>query len=180
MSRIGKKPIQIPEKVEVSLKNETVTVKGPKGTLTRSLHSAVKINIEDSVITVSPIDEGDRKIVALQGLYRALIDNMVTGVTKGYEKTLLLSGIGYRVEVKGKTIVLNVGYSNPVDFVLPEGVAAKSEKNTQITLSSIDKEILGETAARIRRVRPPEPYKGKGIMYSDERIIKKAGKAASK
>ncbi len=180
MSRIGKKPIQIPEKVDVSINSETITVKGPMGILTRSLHSAVKINIENSVVEVTPTDENDRKIVALQGLYRSLIDNMVTGVSKGYQKTLLLSGIGYRAEVKGNTVVLNVGYSNPVDFVLPDGVAAKAEKNTQITLSSIDKEILGETAARIRRVRPPEPYKGKGIMYSDERIIKKAGKTASK
>ncbi|SLM27766.1 50S ribosomal subunit protein L6 [Desulfamplus magnetovallimortis] len=180
MSRIGKKPIQIPEKVDISLTSESLTVNGPQGKLSRTLHPAVEINIEDNVLTVLPVDANDRKVVALQGLYRALIDNMVTGVTKGYERTLLLSGIGYRAEVSGNTVVLNVGYSNPVNFVLPDAVTAKVEKNTQIILSSIDKEILGETAARIRKVRPPEPYKGKGIMYSDERIIKKAGKAASK
>ncbi len=180
MSRIGKKPIQIPAKVEVFIKDEILTVNGPNGTLSRSLHSAVEVNIEDSVLTVSPANANDRKVVALQGLYRALINNMVVGVTKGYEKTLLLSGIGYKAELSGKTVVLNVGYSNPVKFLLPDAVAAKVDKNTQITLSSIDKEILGETAARIRKIRPPEPYKGKGIMYSDERIIKKAGKAASK
>jgi large subunit ribosomal protein L6 len=179
MSRIGKKPVQIPEKVEVALKADSITVKGPQGTLTRDLHPAVTISIDENVISVAPVD-GGRKTVALQGLYRSLINNMVVGVTKGYEKTLLLSGIGYRAETKGAQLILNVGYSNPVAFDLPDGVTAKVDKNTQITLSSIDKEVLGETAARIRKVRPPEPYKGKGIMYSDERIIRKAGKAAAK
>ncbi len=180
MSRIGKKPIQIPAKVEVTLKGDALTVKGPKGTLNRSLHSAVNVAINDGIITVGVTDTSDRKIVALQGLFRSLIANMITGVSDGYEKKLLLNGIGYRAEIKGNTVVLNVGYSNPVQFDLPEGISAKVDKNTAITLSGIDKEIVGETAARIRRVRPPEPYKGKGIMYSDERIIKKAGKAAAK
>lgn len=180
MSRIGKKPIQIPEKVDVTIQEASITVKGPQGSLSRDLHPEVKVNLENNVLTVSPINENDRKIVAKQGLYRALINNMVTGVSQGYEKVLLLSGIGYRAEVSGNKVVLNVGYSNPVNFELPAAVSAKVDKNTQITLTSIDKEILGETAAKIRRVRPPEPYKGKGIMYSDERIIKKAGKAAAK
>ncbi|MBF0241218.1 MAG: 50S ribosomal protein L6 [Desulfamplus sp.] len=180
MSRIGKKPIQIPEKVKISIDNETLTVDGPKGSLTRGLNPAVQINIEDGVLRVSPDNQEDRKMVALQGMYRALIQNMVTGVTNGYEKTLLLSGIGYRAELNGNTIVLNVGYSNPVNFDLPAGISARVEKNTQIILSAIDKESLGETAANIRRIRPPEPYKGKGIMYSDETIIKKAGKSAAK
>ncbi len=179
MSRIGKKPVQIPEKVEIALTNDSIAVKGALGSLQRSLHPAVTIKIEENRLLVSPVNE-DRKTVALQGLYRSLIQNMVIGVTTGYVKTLLLNGIGYRAEAKGSQLVLNVGYSNPVDFVLPDGVTAKVDKNTQITLSSIDKEILGETAARIRKVRPPEPYKGKGIMYSDERIIRKAGKAAAK
>lgn len=180
MSRIGKKPIQIPSKVQITVDNEILTVNGPKGTLTRTLNPAVRINIEDGVLNVSPGDPEDRKVVALQGMSRALIQNMVTGVTNGYEKILLLSGIGYRAELNGNTVILNVGFSNPVNFELPEGVSAKIEKNTQITLSSIDKENLGATAANIRRIRPPEPYKGKGIMYSDETIIKKAGKAAAK
>lgn len=180
MSRIGKKPIQIPEKVDVKIDGETITVKGPGGTLSRSLHPAIKINIEDNTITVIPDNVADRKEQALQGLYRSLTANMVIGVTSGYQKILLLSGIGYRAEVKANNLILNVGYSNPVTFELPEGISAKVDKNTQITLSSIDKESLGETAARIRKIRPPEPYKGKGIMYSDERIIKKAGKAAAK
>jgi large subunit ribosomal protein L6 len=179
MSRIGKKPIQIPGKVDVNVGADTITVKGPKGSLERGLLPAVKIKINDGVITVVPASD-DRKTVALQGLYRALIANMVTGVTDGYQKVLLLNGIGYRAEAKGSSIVLNLGYSNPVDFELPDGISATVDKNTQITLSGIDKELLGETAARIRKLRPPEPYKGKGIMYSDERIIKKAGKAAAK
>ncbi|MFO7750646.1 MAG: 50S ribosomal protein L6 [Desulfobacteraceae bacterium] len=179
MSRIGKKPVQIPEKVEIKIDQETMSVDGPLGSLVQRLHPAVDIKIEEGVLTVST-DPSDRKKVALQGLYRSLTANMVTGVTKGYEKILLLVGIGYRAEVKGDSLILNVGYSNPVDFKIPQGIIAKVEKNTQVTLSGIDKALLGETAARIRRTRPPEPYKGKGIMYSDERIIKKAGKAAGK
>ncbi len=180
MSRIGKKPVQIPEKVEVSVKGDLISVKGPKGSLDRSLHPAVKLAIEDGMINVSVNNDQDRKTVALQGLFRSLVANMVTGVSVGYEKKLLLNGIGYRAEVNGNTVVLNVGYSNPVNFDLPKGISALVEKNTTLSLSGIDKEIVGETAARIRRIRPPEPYKGKGIMYSDERIIKKAGKAAAK
>ncbi len=179
MSRIGKKPIQIPEKVEVNAKGDTITVKGPKGSLSRTLHPAVNIKIDNGLIEVVPRSNG-RQNLAFQGLFRSLIANMITGVSKGYERTLLLSGIGYRAEVKGSVLVLNVGYSNPVNFQLPDGIKASVDKNTRIVLSGIDKEVVGETAARIRRVRPPEPYKGKGIMYSNERIIKKAGKTAAK
>ena len=179
MSRIGKKPIRIPDKVEVNVKDDTIMVKGPKGSLTRTLHRAVSIKIDNGILEVVPRSNG-RQNLAFQGLFRSLIANMITGVVKGYERTLLLSGIGYRAEIKGSSVVLNVGYSNPVNFVLPDGISASVEKNTKIVLSGIDKEVVGETAARIRRVRPPEPYKGKGIMYSDERIIKKAGKTAAK
>jgi len=179
MSRIGSKPIQIPEKVEVSITDGSISVKGPLGSLEQRLHPAVDINIKDGILNVST-DLNDRKKVALQGLFRALTANMVTGVTKGFDKTLNLVGIGYRAEVKGNSLILNVGYSNPVDFKIPQGISVKVEKNTQLTLSGIDKALLGETAARVRKTRPPEPYKGKGIMYSDERIIKKAGKAAAK
>ena len=179
MSRIGKKPIQIPEKVEVNVKDDSIMVKGPKGSLTRTLHRAVSIKIDNEILEVVPSSNG-RQDLAFQGLFRSLIANMITGVVKGYERALLLSGIGYRAEIKGSSVVLNVGYSNPVNFVLPHGISASVEKNTKIVLSGIDKEVVGETAARIRRVRPPEPYKGKGIMYSDERIIKKAGKTAAK
>ncbi len=179
MSRIGKKPVQLPDKVQVTLDADVIKVKGPKGNLERKVHPAVKIQIDDGELKVSA-DSSNQKDVALQGLFRSLIDNMVTGVTNGYEKQLVLSGIGYRAETKGKNLVLNVGYSNPVDFELPEGISAQVENNTKITLSGIDKEILGQAAANIRRVRPPEPYKGKGIMYADERIIRKAGKTAGK
>ncbi len=179
MSRIGKQPVQLPDKVVITLDGDTILVKGPKGQLDRKLHPAIDIEINDNVLNVKT-DLTDKKKLALQGLFRSLIFNMVTGVTTGYEKKLLLSGIGYRAETSGKKLVLNVGYSNPVNFELPDGISASVEKNTEITLTCIDKELLGQAAANIRAIRPPEPYKGKGIMYSDERIIRKAGKTAGK
>ena len=179
MSRIGKKPVQLPDKVQITLDGDTINVKGPKGSLDRKLHPAVNIEIDNQVLSVST-DTSDKKKVALQGLFRSLIFNMVHGVTEGYEKKLILSGIGYRAEAKGKNLVLSVGYSNPVDFALPDGVTAAVDKNVEVTLSCIDKELLGQAAANIRAIRPPEPYKGKGIMYADERIIRKAGKTAGK
>jgi large subunit ribosomal protein L6 len=179
MSRIGKKPVQLPDKVQITLDGDTINVKGPKGSLDRKLHPAVNIEIDNQVLSVST-DTSDKKKVALQGLFRSLIFNMVHGVTQGYEKKLVLSGIGYRAETKGKNLVLSVGYSNPVDFTLPDGVTAAVDKNVEVTLTSIDKELLGQAAANIRAIRPPEPYKGKGIMYADERIIRKAGKTAGK
>ncbi|NOX35863.1 MAG: 50S ribosomal protein L6 [Deltaproteobacteria bacterium] len=179
MSRIGKKPVQLPDKVQFALNGDMISVKGPKGNLERQLHPAVKIECNNNIVTVDT-DTGDKKKVALQGLFRTLISNMVTGVTTGYEKKLVLSGIGYRAEVKGNSLILNVGYSNPVDFKIPDGITANVEKNTQVTLSGIDKEILGQVAANIRALRPPEPYKGKGIMYAGERIMRKAGKTAGK
>ena len=179
MSRIGKQPVQLPDKVQITLDGDTIKVKGPKGNLDRKVHPAINIEINDNVLTVTT-DMTNKKKVALQGLFRSLIFNMVHGVTTGYEKKLILSGIGYRAEAKGKNLVLNVGYSNPVEFALPDGVTAAVEKNVEVTLVSIDKELLGQAAANIRDIRPPEPYKGKGIMYSDERIIRKAGKTAGK
>jgi large subunit ribosomal protein L6 len=179
MSRIGKKPVQLPDKVQITLDGDIINVKGPKGSLARKLHPAVNIEIDNQVLNVST-DTSDKKKVALQGLYRSLIYNMVYGVTEGYEKKLVLSGIGYRAETKGKSLVLSVGYSNPVDFALPDGVTAAVDKNVEVTLACIDKELLGQAAANIRAIRPPEPYKGKGIMYADERIIRKAGKTAGK
>jgi large subunit ribosomal protein L6 len=179
MSRIGKKPVQLPDKVQVTLNGDMIQVKGPKGSLERQVHPAVTIEQNDSVVEIKT-DLDDKKKVALQGLFRSLIANMVTGVSNGYEKQLVLAGIGYRAETKGNNLVLNVGYSNPVEYVLPEGVGASVENNTKITLNAIDKELLGQTAANIRDIRPPEPYKGKGIMYVDERIMRKAGKTAGK
>lgn len=179
MSRIGKKPIELPEKVELSLADDMISVKGPKGSLQRPLHPAVQINVKDNVVTFET-DTSSKKKIALQGLFRSLVSNMVTGVSEGYEKKLILSGIGYRAETKGSSLVLSVGYSNPVNFSIPEGVQAQVENNTQISITGIDKELIGQVAANIRDVRPPEPYKGKGIMYADERIIRKAGKTAGK
>jgi len=179
MSRIGKKPVQLPGKVQFTLNGDMISVKGPKGNLERQLHPAIKLEINESVVNVKT-DTSDKKKVALQGLYRALISNMVTGVSTGYEKKLVLSGIGYRAEAKGNNLTLNVGYSNPVNFTIPDGIAVSVENNTQVILTGIDKEILGQVAANIRDIRPPEPYKGKGIMYADERIIRKAGKTAGK
>ncbi len=179
MSRVGKKPISIPEKVDVSLKDRLVTVKGSKGTLSRTIHADVDLQVDGNVIQVV-IQNEDRKSRALQGLTRSLVNNMVTGVSSGFERVLEINGIGYRAEVKGQTLVLNLGYSNPVNFDLPKGIAAAVDRNTIIKLTGIDKEQLGQTAASIRKLRPPEPYKGKGIKYAEERIIRKAGKTGTK
>jgi large subunit ribosomal protein L6 len=179
MSRVGKKPIAIPEKTQVSLKADTITVKGPKGTLSRQIHPAVKLDIGDNEI-LAVIDSQDRKTRALQGLVRSLVANMVTGVSAGFERVLEISGIGYRAEAKGRSVLLNLGYSHPIDFPLPEGITAEVDKNNAIKLMGIDKELLGQTAASLRQLRPPEPYKGKGIKYADEYIQRKAGKTGTK
>jgi large subunit ribosomal protein L6 len=179
MSRVGKKPIPIPDKVQITLTAGHLTVKGGKGTLERDLHEAVDLTIGDHVVTVTTTSE-DRKSRALQGLTRSLVDNMVTGVHQGFVRVLEINGIGYRAEVKGNTLVLSLGYSNPVSFPLPPGISASVEKNTLVKLAGIDKEQLGQTAASIRSLRPPEPYKGKGIKYAEERIMRKAGKTGSK
>ncbi|QTA78855.1 50S ribosomal protein L6 [Desulfonema limicola] len=175
MSRVGKKPISIPEKAKISYKDRVFTVQGEKGNLSRVIHPAVNLNIEDNSINVT-IENEDRKTRALQGLTRSLVANMVTGVSSGFERVLEINGIGYRAEVNGKQIVLNLGYSHPINFDIPEGVSAIVEKNTILKLSGIDNEKLGHTAAAIRRLRPPEPYKGKGVKYAEEHIQRKAGK----
>ena len=178
MSRIGKKPIQLLEKIKAGQKNKQLKIEGPKGSLSLDLHSDIKIKIGKEDIKVTATDETDRKKVALQGLFRSLIANMIEGVSNGFEKKLNLSGIGYRGEVKGKSLVLSLGFSNPVNFEIPEGISASVDKNTEITLAGIDKALVGQTAANLRALRPPEPYKGKGIIYADERVIRKVGKTA--
>jgi large subunit ribosomal protein L6 len=178
MSRVGKMPVPIPDKAKLSYENRVLTVQGEKGKLMRSIHPAVDLKIEDGVLKVVPLED-KRTSRALQGMTRSLVANMIAGVTQGFERTLIINGIGYRAEVKGKSIILNVGYSNPVQFDLPEGVAADIDRNTIIKLSSIDKEKLGLVAAAIRKIKPPEPYKGKGIKYAEERIRRKAGKAGA-
>lgn len=179
MSRVGKKPIQVPDKTKISYRDKTVTVVGEKGSLTRIIHSDIDLKIEGGSINVSTLSD-DRSGRALQGLTRSLVNNMITGVNKGFERILEINGIGYRAELKGKSIVFNLGFSHPVVFDLPDGISAAVEKNTVVKLSGIDKEKLGLAAASIRRLKPPEPYKGKGIKYSDERIQKKAGKTGTK
>jgi large subunit ribosomal protein L6 len=178
MSRIGKKPIVIPAGVKVALSGRDIKVEGPKGRLERVIHDQVAVQIEADQIQVSPSNPQDSG--ALQGLTRTLIANMVEGVTKGFSRGLEINGVGYRAELKGTTLNLALGYSHPVEYPLPAGVSAEVEKQTKITVTGIDKELVGATAAKIRSFRPPEPYKGKGIKYSDERILRKAGKAGAK
>ena len=177
MSRIGNKTIKVPPNVKITMKEEVIHVEGDNGKLEQTVHPAVKLNITEEEINVVPIKD-DPKSRAFQGLTRALIANMVTGVTKGFERSLEINGIGYRAEVKGDTITFNIGYSHAIDFPLPAGITARIEKNL-LTLAGIDKETLGQTAASIRMLRPPEPYKGKGIKYAEERIIRKAGKTGA-
>jgi large subunit ribosomal protein L6 len=179
MSRIGKKPIPIPDKTKVTFKDGVVTVQGKNGTLSQPVHNDVELKIENDVIHVLPADQ-DRKTVALQGMTRSILGSMVIGVSQGFERVLEINGIGYRAEAKGKNIVFNLGYSHPIDFALPEGISAAVEKNNVVKLTGIDKQLLGQTAARIRQLRPPEPYKGKGIKYAEEHIIRKAGKTGTK
>jgi large subunit ribosomal protein L6 len=178
MSRIGKQPISIPKGVEIKQEGDLLTVKGPKGELRRRIHPKVQVDFEGDRIVVSTVDE-DRESKSLHGLFRVLIGNMVTGVATGYERSLEIVGVGYRAELKGKSAVLSLGYSHPINFELPKGIDARIEK-TRVILSGIDKELLGMTAAKIRAFRKPEPYKGKGIKYAEEIVRKKAGKAGAK
>ncbi len=178
MSRIGKEPINVPKGVEIKLDKSRVQVKGPKGELSVDLHSKIDINVDNEVIQLSRIDNS-RTAREQWGLRRTLLNNAVLGVSKGFEKTLEVIGVGYKADLQGQIIVLNVGYSHPVKIDLPKGIDAKVEKN-KIVLSGIDKQAVGELAAVIRRVRPPEPYKGKGIKYENEQIRRKAGKSGKK
>ena len=175
MSRIGKKPIEIPAGVTVTNNNNTVTVKGPKGELTRSFNADIEIKVEENIITVSrPSDAKEHR--ALHGTTRALLSNMVEGVSKGFEKSLELIGVGYRAQKQGKKLVLNVGYSHPVEIEPEEGIEVEVPANTKIIVKGTDKERVGALAANIRDVRPPEPYKGKGIRYEGEFVRRKEGK----
>lgn len=178
MSRIGKLPIELPEKVEVEIDGTNVTVKGPKGELSRDIGEIVSIGIEDGEIQVQRPDES-REARSHQGLVRSLVANMVKGVSEGYKRTLVINGVGYRAEEKGAFIQFDLGYSHPIMFELPEGVSCTIERQVRVTLECADNELLGQVAAKIRALRKPEPYKGKGIRYSDEVIIRKAGKSGN-
>lgn len=178
MSRIGNKPIEIPAGVQVDIKGNHIKVTGPKGNLERTFRPEMEFVTEGNIISVKCRDMSKRT-VAFSGLSRTLLDNMIMGTVNGFTKKLIIEGVGYRADLQGNTINLNVGFSNPVLFDLPAGVDAQVDR-TEITLGSIDKELLGQTAATIRAIRKPEPYKGKGIRYEGERIVRKAGKSASK
>ena len=179
MSRIGKQPISVPEKVAVTLKGLLVTVKGPKGELQRILPDGVSISQVENTIVISP-DSDKRRSRERHGLCRSLVANMVEGVSKGYSKKLEIVGVGSRAQLKGKTLIVNAGYSHPVEVVPPDGISFSVENNTNVTVSGADKELVGNEAAKIRAIRPPEPYKGKGIKYEGERILRKAGKSGKK
>lgn len=179
MSRVGRMPIDIPAGVKVSLDGHVITVKGPKGELTRTLHPDIAVKVEDNVITVTrPSDEKVHR--ALHGLTRALVANMVTGVTEGFKKALEIQGVGYRAQMKGKKLALTLGFSHPLELDAPEGITIECPSATQIVISGANKEHVGEFAAKVRGYREPEPYKGKGIRYVGEHVRRKAGKAGTK
>jgi large subunit ribosomal protein L6 len=179
MSRVGKKPIPIPANTKIVYKDRSLVIEGKNGKLSRTLHPDVDLKIDQGVVTVQLAQE-TKDNRALQGLTRSLVANMLVGVSQGFERVLEINGIGYRAELKGKILVFQLGFSAPKEFELPAGISAAIEKNTTVKLFGIDKEELGQTAAAIRRLRPPEPYKGKGIKYAEERIQKKAGKTGTK
>lgn len=177
MSRIGIKPIPVPGTVQVDIaQGNAVKVKGPKGELNQQLSNKVKIVQEEGQLLVQRESE-DREIKALHGLTRSLLNNMVVGVTDGYTRVLEIQGVGYRAQLQGKNLVLNVGYSHPVNLTPPDGVTYAVEGNNRVSVSGINKQVVGEEAARVRGIRPPEPYKGKGIRYQGEYVRRKAGKA---
>ena len=177
MSRIGKKPIEVPQGIIISRDGDTIKVKGPKGELQQKLSSNISVEVkEKEIIVTRPDDTKQNK--SLHGLTRALIQNMVTGVNTPYKKTLDIVGVGYRAELKGKNLLLNIGYSHPIYFMPPDDVILEVPTQNQIVISGADKQLIGQVAAKIRSIRKPEPYKGKGIKYSDEHIQRKAGKTA--
>ncbi len=177
MSRLGKSSIKLPKGVEVKVENNVVVVKGPKGHLEQQLMEGIKLSINEGILDVS-IDEKIHSNGKFHGLYRSLINNMVIGVSVGFEKKLTLIGVGYRAAIKGKKLDLQVGYSHPTELDIPEGIEVKVDKSTTIVLHGVDKQNIGQFAAKIRSTRPPEPYKGKGIRYENEYVRKKAGKSA--
>jgi len=175
MSRVAKKPVQVPSGVEISGSGQQVTVKGPKGTLSHTIHDLVAMSSEDGALLFSPND-GSQLAHALAGTTRALVNNLVVGVSDGFERKLELVGVGYRAQAKGKVLNLTLGFSHPVDYELPEGVTAETPSQTEIVVRGCDKQRVGQVAAEIRAYRPPEPYKGKGVRYSDEVVVRKEAK----
>lgn len=179
MSRIGKKPVPIPKGVEVQLKDGEIVVKGPKGTLKREIPPVLSVKVEGSEIIVER-NSDEKQVRALHGTYRALINNMVIGVSKGFEKTLIIHGVGYKAQLQGKKLIINLGYSHPIEMEAPEGIEFEVERGIRIKVKGFDKELVGHVAAKIRRLRNPDPYKAKGVRYEDEVIRRKPGKALAK
>jgi large subunit ribosomal protein L6 len=177
MSRIGRKPIEVPAGVTVAIEPESVRVNGPKGELVERIHRDIRVEQNENIITVSrPTDRGEHR--AMHGLYRSLVANMVIGVTDGYQKTLEIQGVGYRAALKGRDLELALGYSHPVSIKAPDGIEFEVPQPTRVIVKGIDKQLVGELAANIRKQRPPEPYKGKGIRYEGEYVARKVGKRA--
>jgi large subunit ribosomal protein L6 len=179
MSRIGKIPVKVPAGVKITFQDELITVEGPKGKLTQKYHPIISFEEKGDEIVVSRPNE-DKQTKAFHGLYRNLLNNMVTGVTAGFSRSLIITGVGYRAEIQGKLLVLSLGYSSDIYVGIPEGLTAAVEANTKVVISGIDKHRVGELASQIRKLRKPEPYKGKGIRYEDEKIRRKVGKSGVK
>lgn len=179
MSRIGKLPITVPNNVKVEIQGTSIKITGKNGSLERSVRPEIELKKEDDVLICIPRGNS-KKVMAFWGMTRSLVNNMIIGVDQGFSKKLLVEGVGYRANVTDKTVTLNVGYSSAVDYKLPDGITATVDKDNSITLQGIDKELVGLTAAKIRGIRGPEPYKGKGIRYTDEHIVRKVGKAGGK
>jgi large subunit ribosomal protein L6 len=175
MSRIAKAPIEVPKGVDVKIQDDRVSVKGPKGDLSLNLHSSISLEMEDNVIRAIPAKDS---AVAMAGTFRSLVNSMVVGVTNGFEKKLSLVGVGYRAQVAGSKLTLALGFSHPVEYTAPEGITIEAPTQTEIIVKGCDKQKVGQTASEIRAFRPPEPYKGKGVRYSDERVVRKEAKKA--
>jgi len=175
MSRVAKKPVELPKGVEISINGQAITVKGGKGSLSRDIHISVGISQEDNVLSFAPKD-GSKAAMALTGTTRALVNNMVVGVTQGFEKKLELVGVGYRAQAQGQKLNLTLGFSHPVEYPVPEGVSVETPSQTEVVVKGTDKQQVGQVAAEIRAYRPPEPYKGKGVKYADEVIVRKEAK----
>ncbi len=179
MSRVGRLPITVPKGVSVDVSGQSVTVKGPKGELTEALRPEVTVQVGDAEVVVERASES-RKARGFHGLYRQLIANMIQGVTDGFSRALLINGVGYRAEVSGQSLTLNLGFSNPIEFRLPEGVSADTDGPNRVVIRGISKQLVGKVASEIRGIRPPEPYKGKGIKYENEYVRRKVGKSGIK
>ena len=175
MSRIAKAPIELPSGVEIKFDGSEVSIKGPKGNLVQKLHSNVSLEQEDKTVTVTPAKDSD---IPMAGTFRSLVNNMVVGVSNGFEKKLTLVGVGYRAQVQGKKLTLALGYSHPIEYTAPEGVTIEVPSQTEIVVKGCDKQKVGQVASEIRSFRSPEPYKGKGVRYSDERVVRKEAKKA--